>query len=421
MEITMTDNRFRENLNHEENDIEKTYNENHRTKSSKNSESISHENTDEYISDVKTNDKSQLELQKVAEKVGEVSGLQTDNHLDNCPPQSILLEETCDPEVIVRDLESRHLPRLGKNKLPQQVRHMLVLAAHIHISKWRGIMVTDLTASGKKKDYSEKILQYGRKCGLLVPSENRIGKQKQYFLSNYKYIIDGKQRSNKREEIPPNDILLLLARELASQQNQYHGIGLSSNLVNIKDYEQIKWPIPSNKNKQKVIAFNFTSRRSCTFTLSPTGTVKMYITSTVDSFKLHSYYGLIDFFSCCGKIDLIFALKSRRGFNSIPNISEWYLRRFDCNKDLNIQPLSEKYPEIHWTSRGLLQLKHLGVIFQGYCKGMPDVGDCLRLEHIYKIKDNSKVADVVSQLNNETFPFYTAEDLFNDKRKIKQD
>jgi len=294
---------------------------------------------------------------------------------------------------------------------------MLIQAAFIHVSKWRGIIVSDLVKRGKSQDYAEKILQDGRRCGLLIPSEKRIGNQKQYFLANYKYIIEERLGPDTREEIPPNDMLLILAREYASIQNEYHGIGLRTNLTYVDDYDAIRWPISSYKNKQKVATFRLESRRSCTFTLSPTGTLEMEISSTVDPFKLHSYLGLIDFFGCCGKIEYIFADKSGCVFNSIPKIGEWYLTRFDCNKDLNMQTLSKKHPEIHWTARGLLQLKHLGVIFQGYCKGLLDVGDCLRLEDNYKVKNDSKATDVVSQLNKGNFPFPTADELLKSAKK----
>jgi hypothetical protein len=84
---------------------------------------------------------------------------------------------------------------------------------------------------------------------------------------------------------------------------------------------------------------------------------------------------------------------------------------------LNLQKLSEKYPEIHWTARGLLQLKYFGVLFQGYCKGMPDVGDCLRLETNYKLKNTCKTSDGVSQLNKGNIHFPTADELLRSARK----
>jgi hypothetical protein len=46
---------------------------------------------------------------------------------------SNVIEATDEPEMIVRDLEARHLRRLQMRKLPPQARHILLLTASLHI------------------------------------------------------------------------------------------------------------------------------------------------------------------------------------------------------------------------------------------------------------------------------------------------
>ncbi len=73
----------------------------------------------------------------------------------------------------------------------------------INTVKGRGITVQDLISIGIKKDNAEKLLNQSTKIGLLVPLDNKIGKQYQYAISNYKYVMDSKAKDNDEEEILP--------------------------------------------------------------------------------------------------------------------------------------------------------------------------------------------------------------------------
>jgi hypothetical protein len=66
---------------------------------------------------------------------------------------------------------------------------------------------------GFRKNNAEKKIFDAKKNGLLIPGETRKGKQKQYYLSNYKYIIEegAKGRKEKHKEIFPDLRTLLFS------------------------------------------------------------------------------------------------------------------------------------------------------------------------------------------------------------------
>ena len=68
------------------------------------------------------------------------------------------IETTDDPEMLVRDLEARHLRRLQMKKLPPQARHILHLAASLHIREGKGITVGYLEKLGFRKHNAEKAI-----------------------------------------------------------------------------------------------------------------------------------------------------------------------------------------------------------------------------------------------------------------------
>ncbi len=354
-------------------------------------------------------------VENIAEKVEEV--LNSESNMDSS--ESNLLETTNDPEVLVRDLESRFLHRLGKKKFSPQERHLLHLAASLHLLERRGITVSDLERTNKGKDNAEKIIQNARMAGVLIPLEKRIGKQKQYALSNYKYVFDIRaNKNNKGETIPPNDISLILLKELSKQQYVYHHIVLETSLNYAEDYGVIKGAVLSERNKQKKGAFKLNSRRSFSFTVSPNGTVMIFVESTIEPFELHTYSGLIDFFTSCGQILTLFQQSANNRLNVVPKPGEWYLKEFDYNKDLIVEKLEAERPMVNWAAKGLIKLKHLGPLFQIYCKPMPDIGDCLRFDVHYATKQNRTVAQTVKDIVNggETSPFVTAEDMLSKMR-----
>ena len=90
-----------------------------------------------------------------------------------------------------------------------------------------------------------------------IESENKSS----YFMSNYKYVMDKKAGEKKRQEIPPNDISLLLARELSKRDYVYHHIGLETILLHKDDYELFGGRILSEKNRQRVDSFKLRCKK----------------------------------------------------------------------------------------------------------------------------------------------------------------
>ncbi len=145
--------------------------------------------------------------------------------------------------------------------------------------------------TGLERDNAERKLQIAKNSGLLIPNEIlKSGNQKQYFLSNYKHVIDAKSRDNKDTEIiPDDDITLRLLRVLSDKKYVYHHIHLETNLNYVKDYHLIDWPTPSSKNMQKVKTYKLNPKRKCSFTLSPNGKVNVAIECTLYPFEFHTH------------------------------------------------------------------------------------------------------------------------------------
>jgi hypothetical protein len=293
----------------------------------------------------------------VTEKVEEVSNIEYDNIKDtisktnlsenaigNGRDNAIDHHHTTprDPaQEMVRDWEVTHT----RIRLTPKIRELALLAASIHILEYRGIIVNDLKKLGISNDNAEKKLQDALRLGLLVPHQSiRIGKQKQYFLSNYMHIAD--ERNNERDndaEILPNDVSLLLARELSDMEYVYHNIHLETALSYKEDYDLLKWHIPSSSNRQKVKKFKLEARRNCSIVISSTGTVNISIECTLQPYEFHTPSGLVTFFASCGQIWKLLQLETDDRLTVVPPIDEWYLQRFDYNKDISIQELESKH------------------------------------------------------------------------------
>lgn len=361
---------------------------------------------------------------------------------------SIPLETTDDPEMIVRDVEAKHLRRLKMTHLPPQARQILLLAASLHI-EGRGLTIGDLQAIGFKKDNAEKKIQDARRNGFLVPGEKRKGKQKQYYLSNYKHILDrGIKRdvSNTQTSID-DDIVIKLLQLLSNRNYSYHNIHIETSLNYKDDYELFRWQIPSQWNKQKVIAFKLSLYRKCTIVVSPNGTVNITIECTHQPYEFHTSEGIIEFIGSCGQALNLLQEAANNRLNVVPPISEWYPTQFDYNIDLplssnNNNNTSMSTQVLCWsspsslatTANGRLKIKHLGTIFQIYPKGLPDHGECLRLEGHYIAKEKKKkLSDSIGDMiasgghidednepekdDNKKSPFETAESLLKKSQK----
>jgi hypothetical protein len=110
----------------------------------------------------------------------------------------------------------------------------------------------------------------------------------------------------------------------------------------------------------------------------------------------------MNFFGICGKIDTYLQLSTKNRLNVVPWFGNWSLMQFDYNKDLSTKTLKNKYSSqsINWSSKGVLKVLYLGVIFRIYCKMMPYKGECNRLEDrlstIGKVKMNDSISHIAA-------------------------
>jgi hypothetical protein len=303
-------------------------------------------------------------------------------------------------EDLVRELEANN------KQLSKIFRKIARLAASIHIIHQRGITVSDLVDNGFGKDYAEKLLPQSVGIGLLVRLEDRIGKQYQYVLSNYVHNLNPKDVDVKNnEEILPSDATLILAHELSGMKYAYHNIHLITTLNYKEDYHALNWVIPSKVNKQKVKSFNLEPKRSVNFRVSPSGTVNISIECTYHPFEFHTAEGLMNFFGICGQIYTYLQLSTKNRVNVVPSFVNWNLQQFDYNKDLPTKTLKDKYHSkvINWSSKGVLRVYYLGVIFRIYCKMMPYIGECNRVEGRFSTKEKVKMIDSISRIATASF------------------
>ncbi len=328
-------------------------------------------------------------------------------------------------EEMVREWEVTH----ETIKLPPRIRELALFAASIHLYEKGGITVRDLEKLGDTKDNAEKKIQDARRSGLLIPHETiKSGKQKQYFLSNYKHIIDDRIRKRRMSKLETNDedkltsmendIAIKLLQLLSNRKYTYHNIHLETSLNYKKDYDSIKWFIPSNKNKQKVKTFNLGTYHKCKIIVSPNGTVNITIECTLDPYELHTPEGLIEFFGSCGQVLSEIQAATNNRLHVVPSISDWFIRQFDYGKDI---PVTSDPMIITYAAQGILKIKYLGVVFQIYPKGLPEVGNNLRIEGQYNTKENKKIKDLIPDIvmdkKEKRSPFVTAEDLLLQNHK----
>ena len=242
------------------------------------------------------------------------------------------------------------------------------------------------------------------------------------------------ERDNNNTEILPNDVSLLLARELSARKYVYHNIHLETALSYKEDCDLLKWHIPSSSNKQKVKKFELESRRNCRPVISSTGTVNISIGCTPQPYEFHTPSSLVTFFASCGQIWNLLQLETDDRLTVVLPICEWNLQRFDYNKDISIKELESKHStttSINWSSKGILKVKYLGTLFQIYCKPMPEKGECLRVDGHYTTTDKKKAVEMVGDIAtaasasasaSETVkkhPFTTAEELLlRDRGKV---
>jgi hypothetical protein len=291
--------------------------------------------------------------ENVAEKVEGVSiseshhGTTTNTSLHNNSKQDTTPTDPIDE--LIREWEADH-----KIQLSPKYRKIALHAAEINIVEGRGITVKDLVEKGFSKHNAEKLLPKAVEIGLLMLLDKRRGKQLQYAMANCIHVIMSKEDEGKKndEEILPYDVSLILARELSSMKYVYHNIHLETTLTYREDYSLINWPVPSTSNNQKVQRFSLEPKRSCTFTMSPTGTVSISIECTHHPYEFHTPSGLMRFIGACGQIMTLLQIATKNRTNVVPWFGYWYLRRFDYNKDIPTKDLRAKHDTnpISWSS-----------------------------------------------------------------------
>ncbi len=368
----------------------------------------------------KTDESQPDKDENVAEKVEGVNiieghhGTSTSTSLHNNYGQDTTSADPMDELII--EWETDH-----KITLSPTYKKIARYATEINIVKGRGITVQDLVEKGFSKHNAEKLLPKAVRLGLLMPLDNRRGKQMQYAMANCIHVIMSKENERKKndEEILPIDVSLILVRELSSMKYAYHNIRLETALTYREDYKLFNWPVPSPSNNQKVQTFSLEPKRSCTFILSPTGTVNIAIECTYHPYEFHTPSGLMRFIGACGQIMTLLQIATKNRTNVVPWFGDWYLRRFDYNKDIPTKVLKNKYDAnpISWSSKGLLKVEYLGTIFQIYCKDMPYKGECLRNEGHFTTKEKVKMKNMLVDIaaatadGDGTHPFTTIEEM----------
>jgi hypothetical protein len=120
------------------------------------------------------------------------------------------------------------------------------------------------------------------------------------------------------------------------------------------------------------------SRRHVKYTLSPNGTVEIYIRSSDTPFRLETDGDEIIIFSFLGQLrDRLLHWIIDIGERSIPPITEWILKECDLNKDIRIDEKAQlTLPDI--------QLKTGASVFRLYIKSLKDRAVC-RVEESLKV------------------------------------
>lgn len=146
-----------------------------------------------------------------------------------------------------------------KQVLPPQPRKLALLAASIHLGEGRGLLVSDLIKLGLGKDNARKKMYDSMANGLFAPDKIRIGHEKQYFLPNYKYVIDSKRRLKEQhadDSLIHKDLILQLLIALSNKKYTYHNIRLETSLNYLEEYNLFKWGILVHVTNKRLLPLN---------------------------------------------------------------------------------------------------------------------------------------------------------------------
>jgi hypothetical protein len=102
--------------------------------------------------------------------------------------------------------------------------------------------------------------------------------------------------------------------------------------------------------------------------------------------------------------------------NLVPSVPDWYLTQLDYNKDIpSADPAVLSWAPVN----GRLRIEYLGVVFQIYPKGIPEIGDCTRFEGHHRTNRKERLVDKIGDIvdvgygGEKKLPFVTAEELLS--------
>lgn len=162
-------------------------------------------------------------------------------------------------------------------------------------------------------------------------------------------------------------------------------------------------PINRAKCHEEIIG-----RRHVTYTFSPNGRVEIAVRSSDTPFKIEDDDDLAILFSFFGQVrDRLIYLVSDIREREVPQITEWILKEFDLNKDVEIDEKCQIYlPDI--------QLKYAGQVFRMYIKSLHDRSVC-RVE-----KSLTLDLPLARALDSITSPVKAMTELKNEVMRLSQ-
>ena len=131
------------------------------------------------------------------------------------------------------------------------------------------------------------------------------------------------------------------------------------------ELEQKEQPINRAKQYEENIG-----RRHVTYSLSPNGTVEVYIATTDTPLRIEEDEDVSDIFAFLGQVrDRFLYHVSDIKENHVPNLFNWILKQCDLNKDVEIDDIAQlTFPDI--------QLRSADRVFRLYVKVIKDKAYC---------------------------------------------
>jgi hypothetical protein len=208
-------------------------------------------------------------------------------------------------------------------------------------------------------------------------------------------------------------LIQYLVATLSRRKPTFHKLTLYTELPR-EIYEDLRWPIPSLRNKVKVREFRLDYRRTVKFEVPHEGSTGIHMTSTANAHELHTPKGLVDFFAALGEARSILKAECN-DLHSIPQVNSWKLKIFDKDKTISVSELEKDIPHVmrFWSSEGI-RIEHLGEVFQLYGKVMPETGPAFRFEVQSTVEHpENELSDAILEATSDRIHFKTASDMLN--------